>query len=117
MTRPRTPRAASEVASSSPNIPSVHGEVVVTTRRSPARHCSTAAWIIRLSPGQHSAVTAVPPVRAPSWIGRRPGPRYPDRPIASCTVATPSSASWSTTPRSARVTPVTITLRISSACP
>ena len=90
MTRPRTPRAASEVASSSPNIPSVHGEAVVTTSRSPAWHCSTAAWIMRLSPGQHSAVTAVPPVRVPSWIGRRPGPRYPARPIASCTVATPS---------------------------
>jgi hypothetical protein len=27
MTRPLTPRTASEVASSSPNIPSVHGEV------------------------------------------------------------------------------------------
>ena len=34
MTRPRTPRAASEVASSSPNIPSLHGEVAVTTSRS-----------------------------------------------------------------------------------
>src|SRR5512133_3982504 len=60
MTSPRTPRAASEVASSSPNIPSVHGEVVVTTSRSPPWHCSTAAWIMRLSPGQHSAVTAGP---------------------------------------------------------
>ena len=35
MTRPRTPRAASEVANSSPNMPSVHGDVVVTTRMSP----------------------------------------------------------------------------------
>src|ERR1039458_3575873 len=117
MTRPRTPRTASEVASSSPNIPSVDGDVVVTTSRSPAWHCSAAAWIIRLSPGQHSAVTAVPPTRLPSWMGRSPGPRYPARPIASCTVATPSSARASTTARSARATPVTITLRISSACP
>ena len=36
MTRPRTPRAASEVASSSPNIPSVHSEATATTSRSPA---------------------------------------------------------------------------------
>ena len=49
----------------------------MTTSRSPAWHCSTAAWIMRLSPGQHSAVTAVPPVRVPSWIGRRPGPEVP----------------------------------------
>ena len=112
ITMPRTPRAASEVASSSPNIPSVDGEVVVTTSRSPARHCSAAAWIMRLSPGQHSTVTAVPPIRAPSWMGRSPGPRYPARPIASCTVATPSPASWSTMASCARGTPVTITLRI-----
>src|SRR5437763_1008935 len=70
-----------------------------------------------LAPGQHSAATAVPPIRVPSLIGRRPGPRYPDRPMASCTVATPSAASWSTTARSAREIPVTITGRISSACP
>ena len=49
--------------------------VVVTTSRSPGWHCSTAAWIIRLSPGQQTAVTAVPPIRAPRWTGRMPGPR------------------------------------------
>ena len=65
VTRPRTPRCCSDVPSSSPNAPSVFGDVVVTTRMSPGRHCSTAAWIIRLSPGQHRTVTAVPPVRAP----------------------------------------------------
>src|SRR5581483_2249104 len=37
------------------------------------------------------------------------------RPIASWTVAAPSPASWSTMARSARVIPVTMTLRISSA--
>ena len=75
VTRPRTPRYRSAVASSSPNAPSVPGEVVVTKRMSPGRHCSTAAWIIRLSPGQQTTVTAVPPTREPRWTGRIPGPR------------------------------------------
>src|SRR5215469_15812863 len=109
VTRPRTPRWASEVASNSPNAPSVDGDEVVTTRKSPAQHCSTAAWIMRLSPGQHSAVTAVPPTRMPGQAGRMPVPRYPDRPVASCTVATPNSASTSTASRSARGQPVTTT--------
>ena len=50
-TTPRTPRRWSAVANSSPNSPSVDGEFVATTRTSPGRHCSTATWIIRLSPG------------------------------------------------------------------
>ena len=41
-TTPRTPWRASEVANSSPNSPSVDGEVVVTTSTSPGRHVSTA---------------------------------------------------------------------------
>lgn len=89
MTMPRTPRRWSAVANSSPNRPSVHGEVVVTTRTSPSPHCSTAAWIIRLSPGQLSTVTAVPATRTPCWTGRIPGPSSPVRPMASLTVATP----------------------------
>ena len=60
--------------------------MVVTTRTSPGRHCSIAAWIIRLSPGQFSTVTAEPAIRAPSWIGRSAAPTQPSRPIASCTV-------------------------------
>ena len=55
--------------------PPADGDVVVTTRTSPNRHCSTAAWIMRLSPGQQTAVTAVPPIRDPRWTGRIPGPR------------------------------------------
>jgi hypothetical protein len=43
MIRPRTPRAASEVASSSPNAPSEQGDVVVMTMMSPGLACSTAA--------------------------------------------------------------------------
>ena len=74
-TTPRTPRRWSAVANSSPNSPSVEGEFVATTRTSPGRHCSTATWIIRLSPGQHSTVTAVPPMRAPGQAGRSSGPR------------------------------------------
>ena len=75
MTSPRTPCAASEVASSSPKAPSLLGETVVTTMMSPGRACSTAAWIIRLSPGQQITVSAVPAMRAPCWLGRIPGPR------------------------------------------
>ena len=71
VTMPRTPRCLSAVANSSPNIPSVDGEVVVTTRMSPSPHCSTAAWIIRLSPGQDSTVTAVPAMRVPCWLACR----------------------------------------------
>ena len=94
--------ACSAVANSSPNIPSVRGEVVVTTRMSPAPHCSTAAWIIRLSPGQHSTVTAVPAIRAPGWIGRGlRAERGRCGPCASCTVATPKPASASTSAASA----------------
>ncbi len=44
---------------------------------SPSWHCSTAAWIMRLSPGRHRAVTAVPAMRTSCWTGRNPGPRLP----------------------------------------
>ena len=60
MMRPVTPRAISEVASRSPNMPSVLSAVQPTTRMSPGWHCSTATWIIQLSPGCASTVTAVP---------------------------------------------------------
>jgi len=43
MTRPATPRARDDTARSSPNIPSVDSDVVVTTSMSPARHSSSAA--------------------------------------------------------------------------
>ena len=51
---------------------------MATTSTSPGRHCSTATWIIRLSPGQHSTVTAVPPIRAPGQAGRNSGPEVAD---------------------------------------
>ena len=70
MTRPMTPRAISEDASSSPNMPSVLSVVQPTTSTSPLRHCSTATWIIQLSPGCASTVTAGPPIAAPAQIGR-----------------------------------------------
>ena len=60
MTRPTTPCARADTASSSPNIPSVDSDVVVTTRMSPGSQTSIAAWIIRLSPGAHETVTALP---------------------------------------------------------
>ena len=69
MTRARTPghqRRRQQVA----EHPVCEGEVVVTTSTSPARHTSTAAWIIRLSPGWHDTVTAEPASRAPAgWAG------------------------------------------------
>ena len=37
-----------------------HGAVFVTTRTSPGWQTSTAAWIMRLSPGWHETVTAEP---------------------------------------------------------
>ena len=91
MTSPRTPRAISDDASSSPNIPCVEGAVVVTTSTSPGQQTSTAAWIMMLSPGWLSTVTADPAILIPCWIGRSSGPRYPMRPIASWTVAVPAS--------------------------
>ena len=102
VTSPRTPRAASEVVISSPTKPSLDGEVVVTTSRSPGRACSIATCSMRLSPGPHSTVSAVPAARAPGQAGRRAVPSRPVLPAASCTVATPSSPSSSTTPGSAR---------------
>ncbi len=78
VTRPRTPRCCSWVANSSPNEPSSDGETVVTTRMSPGCVCSIAAWIMRLSPGQHSTVTAEPATRAPCWIGVTEGTDQPD---------------------------------------
>jgi hypothetical protein len=65
MTMPIAPWARSEVASNSPIAPSVDGLVVVTTRTSPGRTCSTAAWTMRLSPGWQSTVTARPAMRRP----------------------------------------------------
>ena len=41
-------------------MPSVLSAVQPTTRISPGLHCSTATWIIQLSPGCTSTVTAVP---------------------------------------------------------
>ena len=70
MMRPITPRATSAVASSSPNMPSVLSAVQPTTRMSPFWHCSTATWIIQLSPGCASTVTAGPAIEAPAQIGR-----------------------------------------------
>ena len=64
VTSPLTPRAASEVVISSPAKPSPDGDVVVTTSRSPGRACSMAACSMRLSPGPHSTVSAVPAARA-----------------------------------------------------
>src|SRR5580658_1710940 len=60
MINPRTPCATREVASKSPNMPSVESEPVVTTRTSPGWHTATAAWIMRLSPDWQSTVTAGP---------------------------------------------------------
>src|SRR5688572_3014889 len=64
MIKPTTPWARAETARSSPNIPSVDSDVVDTTRMSPGRQTSIAAWIIRLSPGAHNTVTALPAARA-----------------------------------------------------
>ncbi len=44
---------------------SVDGDVVVTTRTSPGPHCSMLAWIMRLSPGGQSTVTAAPQILMP----------------------------------------------------
>jgi hypothetical protein len=60
MIRPTPPRALSEVASRSPNMPSVLSVVQATTSMSPGLHCSMATWSIQLSPGCASTVTAVP---------------------------------------------------------
>ncbi len=63
---------------SSPTNPSLDGEVVVTTSRSPGRACSMAACTMRLSPGPHSTVSAVPAARAPGQAGRSAVPSRPD---------------------------------------
>ena len=102
MTSPRTPRAASAVASSSPKYPSSQRDVGATTRTSPSAHCSTATWIIQLSPGGTLTVTAVPEIRGPAYTGLRYGASRPLRPWASCVVATPNSANASAAARSAR---------------
>ncbi len=65
MISPFTPRARSEVASSSPKYPSVQNDVGATTRMLPGVHTSTATWIIRLSPGGSDTVTAGPAMAAP----------------------------------------------------
>ena len=70
MTRPTTPRAISEVASRSPNMPSVLSALSATTSMSPGWHCSTATCSIQLSPGWASTVTALPATAAPAQAGR-----------------------------------------------
>src|SRR5262245_23384224 len=102
VTRPIAPWARREVARSSPIIPSVEIEVVVTTRMSPGSSNSTAAWTMRLSPGGHETVTAEPAIRAPVWIGRIAVSSAPRRWSASCTVDTPSTARPSITEASVR---------------
>jgi hypothetical protein len=64
ITRPRTPRpqrGGEQLA----EVPVVAREVGATTRMSPSWHCSTATWIIQLSPGGTLTVTAVPAIAAP----------------------------------------------------
>ena len=46
-------------------MPSVLSAEQPTTRMSPGWHCSTATWIIQLSPGCASTVTAVPAASPP----------------------------------------------------
>ena len=74
ITRPRTPRAINDVAISSPNMPWVDGAVLATTSRSPAWHVSTAAWIMMLSPGWLSTVTADPAILVSCWRATMCGP-------------------------------------------
>ncbi|MNR08703.1 hypothetical protein D3C85_1248710 [compost metagenome] len=76
--------------------------VRATTSTSPGWIISTATWIIQLSPGCISAVTALPAMAAPDWIGRRYGFIRPVRRCASCTVATPSLPSDSIAAGAAR---------------
>jgi hypothetical protein len=70
MTSPTTPHTVTEVASRSPNMPSVLSEVHATSSTSPLRHCSIATCSIQLSPGWASTVTALPAICAPGQIGR-----------------------------------------------
>src|SRR5215813_3130351 len=88
-TTPLAPRALSEVARSSPNPPSLFSLEQATTRMSPFFSTSQATWIIQLSPGWQSAVTALPAACAPRHTGRMYGCISPVRPCASCTVSTP----------------------------
>src|ERR1035437_2446703 len=64
MANPTTPCARQLSPSNSPNMPSSDSEVVATTKTSPGATTSMAAWIIRLSPGWHHTVTALPDKRA-----------------------------------------------------
>src|SRR5262249_40071465 len=102
ITTPRAPRALSEVASSSPTAPSELSLEQATTSTSPGWITSTATWIIQLSPGWQSAVTALPATRAPRHTGRRYGCMSPVRRWASCTVATPRRSSDARAAGSAR---------------
>src|SRR5215470_14010870 len=99
---PRAPRALTEVASSSPKPPSVFSLEQATTRTSPGFSTSQATWIIQLSPGWHSTVTALPATLAPRHTGRMCGCIRPLRPCASCTVATPRRSSVAIVAGSAR---------------
>jgi len=63
-------RALTEVARSSPNAPSLFSLEQATTSTSPGFSTSAATWIIQLSPGWQSAVTALPAIRAPRHTGR-----------------------------------------------
>jgi LysR family nitrogen assimilation transcriptional regulator len=65
MTSPFAPRARYDVASSSPNNPSVFSADSATITTSPGRIISAATWSIQLSPGCASTVTAVPHAFAP----------------------------------------------------
>src|SRR5215470_13369699 len=101
-TTPRAPRARIEVASNSPNAPSVHSLEQATISTSPGFRTSAATWIIQLSPGWQSAVAALPAMRAPRHSGRMYGCIRPVRPWASCTVATPRRSSVAIVALSAR---------------
>jgi hypothetical protein len=65
ITRPTAPRARNEVASKSPNMPSVFPEDVPSTATSPGVSISAATCSIQLSPGCAKMVTAVPQAAAP----------------------------------------------------
>jgi hypothetical protein len=87
-----TPRQQRNLASGSPKYRSSQGLVGATTSTSPAVHCSTATWIIQLSPGATSQVTAEPAISTGRQVVHRWEASWPMRPRASCTVATPYPA-------------------------
>ncbi len=76
--------------------------VGASTRMSPSSSCSMATWSIQLSPGGALIVTADPARPKSCWIGRMLGAINPNRPCASCTVATPAAPRWRMMSASAR---------------